>query len=65
MYISGRDKQFRPTLVIKTWQLDQEEHSSYIIEKAVSILLTIMNDYMLKENVESWVVIIDTEEQSL
>jgi hypothetical protein len=37
-------------------------NATYVIEKAVSILLAIMEDYMFYPGkVESWVVIIETD----
>lgn len=64
MYILGRDKQYRPTIIINCESITT--FSTELIMRAISILCMVMEDYFFFDGkVENWNVIIDLKEKCL
>lgn len=64
--MGGRDKQYRPTLVVNTDIINFiEEYTATTITRAFSIMCIIMEDFCFYPGkVESWNIIIDLQERS-
>ncbi|CAD8096918.1 unnamed protein product [Paramecium sonneborni] len=60
-YLLGRDKQFRPIIIMNAHQIDQKKHDKEQILQVLSFLLGIVKKNMLiPGKVETWVFLLDT-----
>ncbi|CAD8054595.1 unnamed protein product [Paramecium primaurelia] len=60
-YLLGRDKQFRPIIILNAHLIDQKKHDKEQIFKALSFLLGIVKKYMLiPGKVENWIFLLET-----
>lgn len=66
MYLGGRDKQQRPTLILDGAKLRLDVWNMQEITIALSILCVIMEDYMFYDSkVENWNIILDCKDRCL
>lgn len=66
VYLSGRDKQLRPTLVVNAYLFDTTLFDSDTFMNACYVLLAICEDYMFYPGkIENIVVMIETKQCSL